>query len=97
MVIERIKGKNESDNSEESLKVKMDLLEQLYKMKNVPQFCEECHIESDKFDRCTSIGSFIRKNIFRKKKYRLVFHGREAKYEEAVYKTFLGEIIYALF
>lgn len=97
IVIERIKGKNETDNSEESLKVKMDLLEQLSKMENVPQFCEECHIESDKFNKCTSISSFIRKNIFRKKKYRLVFHGREAKYEETLYKTLLGGIIYALF
>lgn len=97
MVLDRIKGDNRHDAFEDSLKVKMDLLEQISKMKYVPPFNTECHIESDKWNKCTSLWSFIRKNILRQKKYRLIFHGKEADYKKEKYSTFIGKIIYVLF
>lgn len=97
IVLERIKGDNARDAFEESLKVKADLLEQLSKMEYVPSFNEECHIESNEWNKCTSIASFIRKNIFRKKKYRLIFHGKEASYTKVRYNTIFGNILSELF
>lgn len=97
MVLDRIKGDNRHDFLEDSLKVKIDLLEQISKLKYVPPLDEECHIESDKWNKCTSLWSFIRKNILRQKKYRLIFHGKEADYKKEKYSTFIGKIIYTLF
>lgn len=71
----------------ESLKIKVDVLEQILKMKTLPPFSIECHIESNDIDKCTSIKSLIEKKIFKNRKYRLVFHRKEATFEEKYFKS----------
>lgn len=71
----------------ESLKIKVDILEQLLEMKTLPPFNIECHIESNDVNKCTSIKSLIDKKIFKKRKYRLVFHRKEATFEDKYFKS----------
>lgn len=71
----------------EALKIKVDVLEQILKMKTLPPFSIECHIESNDIDKCTSIKSLIEKKIFKNRKYKLVFHRKEATFEEKYFKS----------
>lgn len=78
---------NNRDFDIESLQVKVDIIEQILKMKSLPSFNIECHIESKDVDKYTSIKSLIEKKIFGQRKYRLVFHKKEATFEEKYFKS----------
>lgn len=84
-IIERLKKDSSMDTNEESLRIKIDLSEQISKMKNIPPFGTECHIESNDEKKCTSFWSFILKNFLRQKKYRLVFHNNKMDYSKTYY------------
>lgn len=92
-ILERLKNKTYGDEKdyedtfEESLKIRIEISEQISKMKEVPAFDTECHIESIYLDRCTSILNFIRKVIFKQNKYRLVFHNNKCDYNNNYYKS----------
>lgn len=86
-ILERLKKKalgdeNKRDKTyEESLRIRIDVSEQISKMKEIPAFDTECHIESNNINKCTNIKSFIYKRIFGHKKYRLVFHNKKMDYD----------------
>lgn len=90
-ILERLKEKAPGDESkgfgtyEESLRIRIEVLEQISKMKEIPAFDTECHIESRYLGKCTSIKSFIQKSIFGQKKYRLIFHNKKADYDSLLY------------
>lgn len=86
-IIDRLKNDLEVDKNFESMQVKLDITDQLSKMKELPSFKTECHIESNQCTKSTSIISFIRKFVFRQKKYRIIFHAKEAKFNEEYYKV----------
>lgn len=71
---------------EESLRIRVEISEQISQMKEVPAFDTECHIESRYLGRYTSIKSFICKKILGQRKYRLVFHNKKMDYREKCYK-----------
>lgn len=85
-IIDRLENDLEVDKNFEAMQVKLDICDQLAKMKELPPFNTECHIESKLWDRSTSISSFIRKFVFRQKKYRIIFHGSEAKFDKEYYE-----------
>ncbi len=85
IVLNKIKGDFVVDMNNESLQIKIDIINQLKKMKNVPSFSTECHIESNDIKRCTTLRSLILKKLFRQKKYRLIFHNREATFNKKYY------------
>lgn len=95
-VLDRIKHNKEIDRDTESSQIKIDIAEQLLKMKKIPSLDTECHIESRKIDNNTSIKSLILKKLFRQRKYRLVFHGREATFENYLYKVSLRKRLFTL-
>lgn len=64
------------DNDAYSLEVKEDIVEQLSKMKEVPDFNTICHIESTKINKNSSIIQFVRKLFIRPKRYKLIFHNK---------------------
>lgn len=90
-ILERLKEKVPGDEIkgfgtyEESLRIRIEVLEQISKMKEIPAFDTECHIESRYLGKCTSIKSFIQKSIFGQKKYRLIFHNKKADYDSLLY------------
>lgn len=86
-IIERLKKDSSMDTNEESLCIKIDLSEQISKMKNIPPFDTECHIESNNEKKCTSFWNFILKNFLGQKKYRLVFHNNKMDYSKTYYET----------
>ncbi len=86
-IMERIQNDLEIDKNDESLQVKLDITEQLEKMSELPSFKTSCYIESRDVFKSTSIVNFIRKFIFRQKKYRIVFYNKEAKFDEQYYKV----------
>ena len=86
-IMDRLQKDLEIDQDYESIKVKLDITEQLEKMKKLPSFKTSCYIESRDVFKSTSIINFIRKFIFRHKKYRIVFHNKEAKFDEQYYKV----------
>lgn len=78
---------NDNCNDIDSLQIRIDITEQILKMKKVPPFSTECHIESKDPDKCTSVKSLISKKLFRQKKYKLIFHRREATFEDEYFKS----------
>lgn len=86
-IINRLKSDLEVDKNIESMQVKLDITDQLSKMKKLPSFKTECHIESNQCIKSTSIISFIRKFVFRQKKYRIIFHRNEAKFDKEYYEV----------
>lgn len=86
-IMNRLKNDLEVDNNFESMQVKLDITDQLSKMKELPSFKTECHIESNQALKSTSIINFIRKFVFRQKKYRIIFHRSEAKFDKVYYKV----------
>lgn len=85
-IIDRLKNDLEVDKNFEAMQVKLDITDQLSKMKELPSFKTECHIESNQILKSTSIISFIRKFVFRQKKYRIIFHRNEAKFDKEYYE-----------
>lgn len=100
IIMNRLQNDLEVDKDIEAMQVKVDILNQLSKMKKLPPLNTECHIESKYCMRCRSLKSFLLKSIFRKKKYRLVFHRKEATFDEEFCKinhiSFFGTIILLL-
>ncbi len=93
-IMDRLKNDYDMDKRIESIEVKSDIAKQLEKMKTVPSFSTECHIESKYGLNCSSLKSFVLKNIFRQKKYRLVFHDRDATFDEKYCKMDIKQFIY---
>lgn len=85
-ILNRIKNESVIDNCEESLQVKIDIAEQLSKMKKVPSPNTECHIESKYLDKCTSFKSYIMKKFFNQRKYKIIFHNKIATYDNIFYE-----------
>lgn len=96
LVLERIKGNSRYDTDFESLQIKIDLIEQISKMKEIPSLDTECHIESKYIKKNTSIKGLIFKKIFKQNKYKLVFHGKEATFDKQLYKVSLKKRLFAL-
>lgn len=86
LLLNRLKDKDGVYNMKE-LQIRIDIIEQILKMKNVPPFSTECHIESKDIDKCTSIKSLVLKKIFGDNKYRLIFHKREATFQDKYFKS----------
>ena len=84
----------EKDNDSYSLQVKESIVEQLSKMKEVPDFNTICHIESTKLNKNSSIIQFVRKLFIRQKRYKLIFHNKNVdlskEYNTLCGKEFLG-------
>lgn len=84
----------EKDNDSYSLQVKEGIVEQLSKMKEVPDFNTICHIESTDIDKNSSIIQFVRKLFIRQKSYKLIFHNKNVdlskEYNTLCGKEFLG-------
>lgn len=93
-IMDRIKNDYKVDRGLESVRIKTDIANQLAKMKSVPPFSTECHIESRYGLLCTNIKSFVLKNIFRQKEYRLIFHGRDATFKEKYCKVDFKQFLY---
>lgn len=93
-IMDRIKNDYKADRGLESVRIKTDIANQLAKMKSVPPFSTECHIESRYGLLCTNIKSFVLKNIFRQKEYRLIFHGRDATFKEKYCKVDFKQFLY---
>ncbi len=85
-IMNRIINDVKVDQDIESIQVKLDITEQLEKMKVLPSLKTECYIEGKKLGKCTNITSFIRKFIFRQKKYRIIFHNKEARFSQQYYR-----------
>lgn len=87
-ILERLKTETIGDRHErretveESLKIRVEILEQISKMKEVPAFDTECHIESI----YTNFVSWIRYLFFGGIAYRLVFHDNKTDYNKFYYK-----------
>ncbi len=95
-IMDRLKNDYDIDKGIESFEVKSDIVNQLKKMKSIPPFSTECHIESKYGLRCRSLKSFVLKNILRQKKYRLVFHNRDATFEHEYCKKDVKQFLYTL-
>lgn len=82
-LLERIKGKNELDSSDEDKKVRLDLAEQLSKMKKYPPLDTLCHIES--YKKYSEFRHWVARCIFKKRKYKIIFHDKNVKFEDIYY------------
>lgn len=92
-VLDRLNNDFENDKSLTNLQIKEDIVEQLSKMGEVPDFDTICHIESIKLNINSSVIQFIQKVFTRQKKYKIVFHNKNIdlnkKYNTVCGKEFL--------
>lgn len=84
-ILERVKSENKVDNNENSLKIKMDLAEQLSKMKKYPPLDTICHIESDDYNKSTRLRYWFLKRVLFQRKYRIVFHKNITDFDNMFY------------
>lgn len=86
-LLERLQ-ENENDNLfEEELKIKLDLIEQISKMKDLPNPNTICHIESNSLSNSSRFRYFLKKFFFIHKKYKIIFHSKHTNLEDKFYDT----------